>query len=559
MTSRSADLRLSSPKVQATGDTLVRCAIYTRVSSEEQAKEGYSLAAQDERLRSHAKSQGWAVYKLYVDDGYSAASRNRPALRKLLFDASMSRFEVVLVYKIDRLSRSLKDLIDIVAELNQFNVGFKSCTELIDTTRPEGRLMFHQFGSFAQYERELIGQRTRFGMMKRLRGGLWNGIPPYGYRIVEGKLVVEPGEAERVRGIFEWYLRKNMGVVAISRELNRLGVVPRKGDRWKGTRIHKMIGNPLYAGLVRWGGETAMGSHEPIISTETFEAAQATMHGRNHKSRQLRSPNVLSGLVRCGLCGAPMHVTYPGIEPKSRFKYYVCNNRYNHQSCTQGYIRADILEGSVITEIGKLAQRRDVVSALVRDFTEHNRTTLLPELDARHGGLTKELESVRSEKENLSRWLLGVGLTAQAVAFVNGQVDRLSEQESRVQERLWAAEDEIRGIQTTTYSAEAICDRLAEIVGAFPTLTDGERRLLVDSLIAEVVVKNKEVVVTLTPPLSGLGFLSTPLAPRVGKAQAVHPFVVRVVYSLSACFGAGDGRVAEISSEYSKSGYFLRA
>jgi site-specific DNA recombinase len=228
VTSRSADLRLSSPKVQATGDTLVRCAIYTRVSTEEQAKEGYSLAAQDERLRSHAKSQGWAVYKLYVDDGYSAASRNRPALKRLLFDASMSRFDVVLVYKIDRLSRSLKDLIDIVAELNQFDIGFKSCTELIDTTRPEGRLMFHQFGSFAQYERELIGQRTRFGMMKRLRGGLWNGIPPYGYRIVEGKLVVEPGEAERVRGIFEWYLRKNMGVVAISRELNRLGVAPRK-------------------------------------------------------------------------------------------------------------------------------------------------------------------------------------------------------------------------------------------------------------------------------------------------------------------------------------------
>ena len=89
--------------MQATGDALVRCAIYTRVSTEEQAKEGYSLAAQDERLRSHAKSQGWAVYKLYVDDGYSAASRNRPALKKLLFDASLKRFDAVLVYKIDRL------------------------------------------------------------------------------------------------------------------------------------------------------------------------------------------------------------------------------------------------------------------------------------------------------------------------------------------------------------------------------------------------------------------------------------------------------------------------
>jgi len=115
-------------------------------------------------------------------------------------------------------------------------VGFKSCTELIDTTRPEGRLMFHQFGSFAQYERELIGQRTRFGMMKRLRQGLWNGIPPYGYRIVERKLVIEPVEAARVRSIFDWYLEKNLGVVAISRELNRLGIKPRKANGGRATR-----------------------------------------------------------------------------------------------------------------------------------------------------------------------------------------------------------------------------------------------------------------------------------------------------------------------------------
>ena len=139
---KSAHLRLPGLETQARPDT-VRCAIYTRVSTEEQAEEGYSLAAQDERLRSHAKSEGWAVDKLYMDDGYSAASRNRPALKRLLLDAARRRFDAVLVYRIDRLSRSLKDLIDIVAELGESDVGFKSCTELIDTTRPEGRLMFH--------------------------------------------------------------------------------------------------------------------------------------------------------------------------------------------------------------------------------------------------------------------------------------------------------------------------------------------------------------------------------------------------------------------------------
>ena len=160
-------------------------------------------------------------------------------------------------------------------------------------------------------------------MMKRLRQGLWNGIPPYGNRIVEGRLVVKPQEAEWVKQVFRWYLGQNLGVVAISRELNRLAVYPRRGKRCKGSRIYKLITNPLYAGFVRWGGEMAQGTHEPIIDKELFDCAQRTLHLRNHHSRQLRSPNCLSVLVRCGLCGAPMDVTYPGIEPKSRFKCYV--------------------------------------------------------------------------------------------------------------------------------------------------------------------------------------------------------------------------------------------
>lgn len=111
-----------------------------------------------------------------------------------------------------------------VDELNNNDIGFKSCTELIDTTRPEGRLMFHQFGSFAQYERELISQRTKFGMMKRLKQGLWNGQPPYGYRIVKGKLQINGEEARVVKMTFELYEGNNMGVVGISRRLNELKI-----------------------------------------------------------------------------------------------------------------------------------------------------------------------------------------------------------------------------------------------------------------------------------------------------------------------------------------------
>jgi len=145
----------------------MKCAVYIRVSTEEQAKEGYSLAAQTDKIVEYIKGKGWTYSQIYNDDGYSAAGRRRPALERMLADAAQRQFEAVLVYRIDRLSRNLKDLIEIVEELAKNGAGFKSITELIDTTTPEGRLMFHQFGSFAQYERELIIQRTTMGIHKR--------------------------------------------------------------------------------------------------------------------------------------------------------------------------------------------------------------------------------------------------------------------------------------------------------------------------------------------------------------------------------------------------------
>jgi hypothetical protein len=184
----------------------------------------------------------------------------------------------------------------------------------------------------------------------------------------------------------------------------------------------------------------AKGMHKPIIEKQTFDCVQKTLQERNHKTRQLRCPNYLSGLVRCGKCGAPMHVTYPGTEPKTRFKYYVCNNRYNFKACDQAYVRADMLERSVIKEIEKLSTRKDVISALVRDFEKHNRHTLLPELEQKKGEITKELNSIRSEKEN------------------------------KAQERLWTLDDEIGVIQQQNYNASVICSQLKEFVKAFRDL-----------------------------------------------------------------------------------------
>jgi len=254
----------------------MKCAIYVRVSTDEQAKAGYSLAAQVDRIKSFIRSQGWAATEIYSDDGYSAKNRKRPALRRLLDDASEKRFDVVLVYKIDRLSRRLKDLIEIVEELAHHDVGFKSITELIDTTTPEGRLMFHQFGSFAQYERELIGQRTKMGMVKRLKAGKWNGGPaPYGYYLNSPNLKVKENEAKVVRLIYNLADRENMGVINIARYLNEKKIKGIRG-KWRQNTVHRILTNSVYIGCLVWGGERVAGTHKPIIKEAQFDKYKMT-------------------------------------------------------------------------------------------------------------------------------------------------------------------------------------------------------------------------------------------------------------------------------------------
>ena len=325
-------------------------------------------------------------------------------------------------------------------------------------------------------------------------------------------------------------------MVAISRELNRLGIRPRKAKRWKGNTIYKLIQNPLYAGFIRWGGETAMGSHEPIIRKEVFDAAQRTLRGRNHQTRQLRSPNYLAGPVKCRRCGAAMHVTYPGTEPKSRFKYYVCNNRYNHKSCPQDYIRVDILEHSVIREIAKLAARKDIIAALVDEYVEHNRRAL-PELDQKRDAILQEITSLGPEKQKLSRWLRGAELTPQAARFVNAQIDELCEQETRLQEQQWSLEDQINELRKQSYNADAIAGQLQDFVQNFPQLEAGERRLLVNSLIRSVEIgANKRVILCLRSPFC-FGSLSPVLAPRGEKPETGRQLLIRIAYYLTPCYG----------------------
>ncbi len=484
-------------------DNIVRCAIYIRVSTDEQAKEGYSLEAQEERLREIAKSNSWSVYKIYSDEGYSAKNKNRPALKKLLLDARLKKFDVILVYKIDRLSRSLKDLIEIISDLNKYKIGFKSATELIDTTTPEGRLIFHQFGSFAQYERELISQRTKMGMMKRLRQGYWNTTPPYGYKLIDGKLEVDKKEAEVVRLIFNLYVNKNMGAKNISIELNKRDIKPRKSNKWRGNRIYNILTNPIYIGIVRWGGDEAEGVHKAIIKKDVFTLVRNRLKSKKNDTRRYRSPNYLTGLVKCGLCDSSMFITYPGR--KEDYKYYVCSKRFNTRECEQDYIRVDILENSVVNEIKKFAKKKKLIQKLIDEYLTHSREKI-KELEQSKKLVLEEIENLKQEKENLVNIVINRNPDKNMMKILNEKSDKIVNEENKLQKELWRIDDKIQDIQNKNYGVKGISDYLRHFTMVFDELDFGERKLIIESIIEEVKIeKNKRVRFTLIPPYNTFG------------------------------------------------------
>jgi site-specific DNA recombinase len=328
----------------------MKCAIYSRVSTDRQAEEGFSLPAQKERMVQFINSQGWTMTDEYVDDGYSAKNIDRPSIQRLLRDMKTGKFEVVVVYKLDRLVRSITDLHHLLTEFDRHNVKFKSVTENFDTTSAIGRMFISLTALLAQWERETISERVVVGMAKKATdGGRAGAIAPYGYSLAEdGNLVVNPEESKWVRYIFESYKRN--GLRAIALELNKRNVKSRRGLTWIASTLQYIIENPVYIGALRWHhtgkskGDTVItyDAHEPIINVELFEEVQAIRKERSSKGQKPKSDYAFSGLLKCGRCGGRlMGAKYQsaGIERR----VYRCKDDRARVSCDMPMLPEDVI------------------------------------------------------------------------------------------------------------------------------------------------------------------------------------------------------------------------
>jgi len=251
----------------------MRVAGYIRVSTEEQAKEGYSLDAQRDKLISFCKSQDWTLVEIYVEEGKSAKDMNRPELQRLLSDAKTGQYDVILVYRLDRLTRSVMDLYTLLQTFEEYNVKFKSATEIYDTTTAMGKLFITIVAALAQWERENLSERVRFGMEELVRGGKWPGGPaPYGYVWDGENMHIVPEEARILRELRRLYM-SGEGLGSTARALNARGLL-RRGNTWSAQSVWYVLDNPFYAGKIRYGEKKKNGKY---ASTEKGRTCQCNL------------------------------------------------------------------------------------------------------------------------------------------------------------------------------------------------------------------------------------------------------------------------------------------
>ncbi len=326
-------------------------ALYCRVSTDEQAREGVSLDEQQTRLHAYCRAMGWheGQVRLYMDNGYSGKSFDRPALRQLLDAVALGMVARVLVTKLDRMSRKLLDLLQMMESFRTHGVSFVSLSESFDSETPSGRLTLQVLGAVAEFERERIRERVSENMAHAALQGRWMGQSPYGYQMVAKMLHIEAGQAEIVRQVFHAYTEEQHGLFAIARHLNAQAIPSRNGKQWSVRSVKRMLSNPAYCGMLVWGGKTVEHALPALISTAQWQAAQVRLKRVKPAPRVASSPHLLSGLLRCGNCGGTLSIGWSGST--NRRRVYRCAQYKNKGVCRSTPHAAPQLEMTVCAQL----------------------------------------------------------------------------------------------------------------------------------------------------------------------------------------------------------------
>ena len=377
---------------------MIRVCLYTRISTDED-HQPTSLATQRERLERYCEAmEDWRVVHCFQDQA-SGVTLERPGLKQALGLARERRFDLLLCYRVDRLSREVRQLSGLCEELDRLGIVLKSASEPFDTGSPAGRMMLQMLGVFAEFEHATIVDRVTAGLERRVREGRWmSGRTPYGYTRANSLLVPDAVKAPIVRRIFSLYAEGKLGTTAIARTLESEGAPAPRRPGWSPNALLLILGNPAYRGLVRWNGQLFEGLHEPLVDEETFRKAQAILRRRGEDASLRRgnpSDFLLSGLVRCGRA----YVGTSAHGRSARYTYYACSTRYKYGpgKCKGARLPKDRLEQAVLGQLAELYRDGRLIEQALAEAAKDTATA--------RPRLAEQLTSARIEIRRVERKL----------------------------------------------------------------------------------------------------------------------------------------------------------
>lgn len=407
-----------------------KAVIYARVSTAEQAEEGYSIDAQIDTVKRKCILEGREVICEYIDRGISGKSiSKRLQLQKLLEEAKQCKFDEVWVWKTNRLARNHLDLLKIVDHLSKYNIGFKSCSEAFDTSTPSGKLLMNVLASIGEFERETIVENVKMGMKQRARTGKWNGGQVLGYKSVvstddenKTRLVIEEKEANIVRIMFQLY-SEGKGFKSIANFMNNHGYKSKKGNLFSIVTIKEILLNPIYTGTIRynlrenWNEKRRRGinknpiivdgEHDAIISKELWDKVQEIYNQKSHKPQRIFDGSYpLSGILKCPVCGSSMVAGRSKKKHKDGtykiHRYYYCGAWRNKgiSACRSNAIRADEIEQQVFNRIWSVLLNDRILNDIVNKMNEKRQNTIKP-LESQLNQINKSISDLENRKNKI--------------------------------------------------------------------------------------------------------------------------------------------------------------
>jgi site-specific DNA recombinase len=477
------------------------CYVYVRVSTDEQANEGFSIENQKRACLEYAKTCGYHVKRVFHDDGKSARTTDRPAFQELLRTAKETPVEGIVIYKIDRFARNVSDFSSVRKGFKDLGIKLLSVSENGDVT--EG-LIGNIFASVAEWESDVNGQRTRDALMQKFREGWQPTPPPLGYRSVGGErdrktCEPDPYVAPIIKELFELYATGNYSIIEIQDWLEEKNIVSKGGRLLGHSVINNILRNPFYYSLIRWHGESKIGKHEPIIDKLLFDTCQYVLaKHRDFLMRKRVHSFLLRGFLYCAECGqrytAEWHYDAHKLKNRGgRISYYHCP-KYERNGCPASYVETEILELLVEEEMKKLQFSKEFVRIVVlktREIIDDNRR----ELSSRKQAIINKKTALESRRNKLEDSLL------------DGTIDRemFKRKHVEIQDKLLRLDEQLQDLDHKSRIdinlVEEVLSFTRNIYKTYKTAPTFLKRHYLRFFFEKIMIKNKKISETIPTPI----------------------------------------------------------